>query len=344
MNEDKRHPSYKGNWKKSIPYKDKDFAIDTEYDEPHQKRKAEILSKYPDIVNLYGPSNKTKYIVILVAILHIFGLYFSTLIRNKFVFFMFSYLYGGTLGSLSGILLHETTHQLVSKSSTANRIYSFIGNLPVIIPMASSFQKYHLDHHYYQGVKGRDPDLPLEIEYKLVRGNTFLKILYVMIYPTFYIGRSFRIKKKIIKAELLNIIFHSIAIYLSIYFFGSISIWYWILSSWLSYSIYPAAAHLIQEHFTFEDGQETYSYYGKFNHIFLNIGYHNEHHDFSQVPWDKLPEIRRIAPEYYDCLMSQKSWFGVFYNFITKPTYGPQSRVARTIETHQAGRSIGKSD
>ncbi|KAM0679109.1 sphingolipid delta-4 desaturase [Binucleata daphniae] len=341
---DKRHPTYVGTWKRSIPYKDDDFAIDKEYDEPHQKRKTEILSKHPEILKLYGPSYKTKYVIILVACLHVLGLYISTKINSRLFFFIFCYVYGGTLGSLSGILLHETTHQLVSKNSTINLLFSYIANIPVIVPMASSFKKYHLDHHYYLGVKGKDPDLPLEIEYKMVRGNTTCKIIYICIYPAFYIGRSFLIKKRIQKSEIINIVSHSFFIYLSYSYFGFISIWYWVLSSWLSYSIFPAAAHLIQEHFTFEDGQETYSYYGKFNMIFLNIGYHNEHHDFSKVAWDKLPEIQRIAPEYYTCLTSQKSWFGVLYNFITKPTYGPQSRVARTLKTHLSGRSRCKND
>ncbi|KAM0676017.1 sphingolipid delta-4 desaturase [Gurleya vavrai] len=340
MSEDKRHPTYKGFWVKSVPYVDDDFAIDCKYDEPHQKRKAEILSKYPQIQKLYGPSYKTKYIIFLVAFLHILGLLTSTKIKNKFIFFFFCYIYGATLASISGILIHECTHQLASHNSTFNTFLGYIANIPVIIPMASSFQKYHLDHHYYQGVRNKDPDLPLEFEYRMVQGNTFLKIIYICIYPVFYICRSFFIKKKILKTELINILIHTILIILTIEYLNLKAIIYWVLSSWLAYSIYPAAAHLIQEHFTFEDGQETYSYYGNFNYLFLNIGYHNEHHDFSQVSWDKLPMIRAIAPEYYTCLKSQESWFGVFFDFIFKPAFGPQSRLARSLETHLKARKM----
>ncbi|CAG8799102.1 12159_t:CDS:2, partial [Racocetra fulgida] len=46
-------------------------------------------------------------------------------------------------------------------------------------------------------------------------------------------------------------------------------------------NLHPVAARYIQEHYTFDDGQETYSYYGRLNKIFMNIGYHNEHHDFT---------------------------------------------------------------
>ena len=44
----------------------------------------------------------------------------------------------------------------------------------------------------------------------------------------------------------------------------------------------PIAAHFIQEHFTWTDKQETYSYYGPLNFIGLNIGYHNERHDITR--------------------------------------------------------------
>ena len=34
----------------------------------------------------------------------------------------------------------------------------------------------------------------------------------------------------------------------------------------------------------------------------LNLTYHCEHHDFPGVPWNRLPEVRRLAPEFYDGL------------------------------------------
>ena len=38
----------------------------------------------------------------------------------------------------------------------------------------------------------------------------------------------------------------------------------------------------------------------RLNLIALNIGYHNEHHDFPDVPWSRLPQLKQMAPEYYD--------------------------------------------
>lgn len=64
---------------------------------------------------------------------------------------------------------------------------------------------------------------------------------------------------------------------------GTRGLLYLFLSLWFGYGFHPAAMHFIQEHYTVTDGQETYSYYGGLNKWFLNIGYHNEHHDFTKV-------------------------------------------------------------
>ena len=54
--------------------------------------------------------------------------------------------------------------------------------------------------------------------------------------------------------------------------------------------------------------QPSASYYGWLNLINFNFGLHTEHHDFHYIPWHRLPQVRRIAPEYYDNLKQTQSF------------------------------------
>lgn len=79
----------------------------------------------------------------------------------------------------------------------------------------------------------------------------------------------------------------------------------------------------------FVKGIETYSYYGPFNWITFNAGYHTEHHDFPNIPGSRLPMVKKIAPEFYDNLPHHTSYFKVIYEFIMNPNIGPHSFVKR---------------
>jgi sphingolipid delta-4 desaturase len=93
------------------------------------------------------------------------------------------------------------------------------------------------------------------------------------------------------------------------------------------------SSHASAEHYAFKEGdeQETYSYYGPLNLLAYNVGYHNEHHDFPNVPWTRLPSIKALAPEWYadDQLKSHESWPLVTWRFITDENVGMFSRIKR---------------
>lgn len=82
----------------------------------------------------------------------------------------------------------------------------------------------------------------------------------------------------------------------------------------------------------FDRGYETYSYYGVWNYLTFNVGYHMEHHDFPYIPGSRLPEVKRIAAEFYDPLPQHHSWLKVLWEFLLHTDKGPQVRVKRDYE------------
>jgi len=297
-------------------------------DEPHATRRKEILAKYPQIKELYGYDWRTKYIVTAWVVVQFL---FAYLLRDAswWTLLICAYCFGGFATHALVLGMHEISHNLAFAKPTHNRLLGCFANLPTAFPHFSMFQRYHMEHHQYQGVEGIDSDIPSVWEGQIFV-NSALKALWVLLQPAFYIIRPLFLKPKTPGFwEAVNwsvVILTDIIVY---YTWGGKALSYMFLSVVLGSGFHPVAGHFIAEHYVFIKGQETYSYYGPLNLICFNVGYHNEHHDFPRVPGCRLPQLRAIAPEYYDTLPSYNSWTKVIYNYIMDPEVGPYSRVMR---------------
>lgn len=298
--------------------------------EPHATRRKEMLSKYPEMKRLMGHDPMLKYAVLLLVAIQLVMCYMVQS-ASWTVVIILAYCLGGTINHSLSLAIHEISHNLAfgHAKPMANRLLGYIANLPIGVPVSISFRKYHLEHHRYQGDAEKDVDIPSEFEGNMFR-NSFSKVIWVILQPFFYTIRPlFMRPKPVMTLEIINLIIQLAFDAFVVYTMGGKSLVYLISGTFLATGLHPMAGHFISEHYMFQKGFETYSYYGPLNYLTFNVGYHNEHHDFPSIPGSRLPQVRKIAPEYYDDLPCHTSWVKVIWDFITDPEIGPYSRVRR---------------
>jgi len=296
-------------------------------DEPHVTRRREMLSKYPQIKDLYGFDSNTKWKTLFWVVIQFIAGY--TLRNASWWMILFSaYIFGAVANHALFLAMHEISHNLAFATTVPNRLLGCFANITTVVPHFSMFQRYHMDHHQFQGYQGIDTDIPSVYEGRFFR-NTISKIFWVIFQPLFYVTRPLLIKPKkpgFWEAVNWSLVFAvDIALY---YTLGFKVVIYMLLSSILG-SCHAVGGHFIAEHYVFLLGQETYSYYGPLNLVTFNVGYHNEHHDFPKIPGSRLAELRSIAPEYYNSLPCHASWSKVIFDFIVDQQVGPFSRLIR---------------
>lgn len=299
-------------------------------EEPHASRRKLILAKYPQIKKLFGYDPMFKYQVIFLVFLQFVTMY---LIKDKswtFVLIL-AYCFGGVINHALMLAIHEMAHNLAFGYSRpmANRILSLFANFPIGLPFAITFKFYHLEHHRYQGQDQVDTDIPTSLEAKLFC-TTFGKFVWLALQPFFYAFRPMAVKpKKPTLLEAVNVVIQLTVNFLVYYYLGGKMLAYMLLGSVMAMGLHPVAGHFVSEHYMFKKGFETYSYYGPLNRVTFNVGYHNEHHDFPAIPGSRLPEVKKIAPEFYDTIPQHHSWVSVLYDFVMDPDIGPYARIKR---------------
>jgi sphingolipid delta-4 desaturase len=322
-----------------------DFVYSAE-SEPHRIRTKKMLKEFPHIRELIGKNPMTILAIIGVVA---FMVVLAWLVRDQswWVVFLAAYCLGAFGDHALFVLIHECAHHLLFKNRSANRWAGIIANIPQIFPSSISFEYYHIKHHSFQGVHELDADLPNHWEAKLINNSFLGKAMWLLFFPVFQLTRLSRLKEikafdKWVAANYLVQIAFTTVIW---YFMGWHSIAFLLLSFSFSVGLHPLGARWIQEHYlTHSDEQETYSYYGGLNLVAFNVGFHNEHHDFPSIPWNRLPAIKKAAPVYYDTLHSHKSWTKLFFRFLFDREISMFNRILRKERGKVALTDVSKPD
>ncbi|XP_035664147.1 sphingolipid delta(4)-desaturase DES1-like [Branchiostoma floridae] len=251
-----------------------------------------VTAKHPKIKELFGHDPTVVNKVVFMIALQLMACYFVQDVSLPIIILL-ACCFGGVINASMMTAIREISHNLAFGHSRPlhNRILGIVGNVIIAVPVPITFKKYHLEHHKYQGHEKVNVDLPLKMEGVLFR-TSFTKFIWLFLQPFFYGLRPLFMRPKPVSGlEIINTTVQ-IAFDVSIwYFFGVKSLAYLIIGSLLASGVHPKAGHFISDHYMFKKGYETYSYYGPLNALTFNAGYHNEHHDFPNIPGCRLPKV-----------------------------------------------------
>lgn len=304
-----------------------------DWDQPHPDRTRAIMKAHPEVRALFGRNPWTALIAFCVvagqtAIAYGIG-------RLGWSYWWLSLLLAYAVGAFANhamyVVIHDSIHNLVFRNRTLNKFVAILADLTNLVPGAIGFGVYHLKHHTHQGDYELDADLASRWEARLIGNKWYRKAIWLLFFPLFQITRPPRLKaitmwNRWVLINALGVVAFDVAV---VYFCGWAGFAYLVFSFFFAIGLHPVGARWVQEHYTLDPEQETFSYYGPINRVALNVGYHNEHHDFPSIPWNRLPRLRAAAPEFYETLRYHTSWSRLLFDFLFDPRYNLFSRVER---------------
>jgi sphingolipid delta-4 desaturase len=302
-------------------------------EQPHPARARAIVKAHPEVRQLMTRNPYTALIALFVVILQTSIAY--EMGKMGFSYWWLSILIAYCAGAFANhcnyVIIHDATHNLIFRRKSWNKIVGIIADLPNLTPGAMGFRVYHLKHHSHQGDYEYDADLANHWEARLVGNRWYRKALWLMLFPFFQLTRPPRLKAITMRDRWFVFNLMSAALYdvAVVFLCGWAGLAYLAFSFFFSIGLHPVGARWIQEHYTCDFDQETFSYYGAINLVALNMGYHNEHHDLPSIPWNNLPKLRAMAPEFYDGLKYHTSWTRLLFQFIFDERYSLFSRIER---------------
>ena len=122
----------------------------SETDEPHASRRKLILSKHPEIRQLFGREPRTFYITIGILCVQLLMCYLVKDLHLGWLMLL-AYVVGGTANHSLLMIGHELSHNLCFEGNTNNQLLAIVANFATGIPSAITFKRYHMEHHQLQG-------------------------------------------------------------------------------------------------------------------------------------------------------------------------------------------------
>ncbi|EQC51311.1 fatty acid desaturase [Bacteriovorax sp. DB6_IX] len=116
----------------------------------HFTRRREILAKHPEIRELYGHYWPSAIYISLIVLAQLVISYF---LRDQawWVILIAAYCVGAFANHSLYVMIHECTHNVVLRTPLGNKIMGLVCDIPLVLPSAMGFRKYHMIHHKHLG-------------------------------------------------------------------------------------------------------------------------------------------------------------------------------------------------
>lgn len=130
----------------------------------HGQRYKAILKQHPEIKKLFG-INRWSFVILagLVCLQNAIGYFLNS--QPIWVAVITSYLFGSVIALAIMALVHDASHNLITKSKFGNNAALFVANMGILWPASLAYRRYHLNHHRYFGQS--DGDLICQLTKKL---------------------------------------------------------------------------------------------------------------------------------------------------------------------------------
>jgi sphingolipid delta-4 desaturase len=307
----------------------------------HSERRKQLLERHPEARSLMGPNPWTALVVLALVVLQVsLSVAFSAL--PWWAILLLAYAVGAFIAHALGVLIHDAAHDLVFRKPALNKSIAIFANVPLVIPAAIDFREKHLLHHAHLGEPdGADTQAPGEWDFRFVtsRLRTYAWHVIGPMVVTFQ-SRG----HKMSKWAWANIAANSIGMALVFIFLGWKAFMFLGASGLMAFAHHPVGVRRYGEHLVLTPEQPTASYYGPLNWISFDVGYHVEHHDLPNVPWNRARKLHTMAKELYAPLAHISSWTGLLWELTFHKGEGPpryflESRPT-AVEQHEGGHHV----
>ncbi len=309
----------------------------------HRARRLDVLGERPDLKALNGPNAWSLLGIAMLAVLH-WATAWMVSDGGLLLVFVVSLCWGQLILHSAGALVHDAAHGLILGSKRGRLLVDLC--LETVLTSFGHHVQYQLDHtHSHHPCLG---DYERDYEHRDVcrvlgrreiardrpatHWSMIALLLFLDLLPLGFLKSGDLIswlERRVLPESTRDPARHvpgpdvdferrmacsavSLAVWAMVYFTlgpWALLYWVWSLSIFQGHWAVTNMGQVLAEH---PDGVldiPTRSYYGPLNWILFNTGYHDEHHTFPGVPWNRLPKLRAAAPEVFD----RESEHGYFY-------------------------------